>query len=546
LAGNGTLNKEWLTFSWGVGGMSLLPKNVFLDCRRSAQSAAGRIRPIVAFFCFSLMVLASARPVRANCENIPPGKSFWVRLLDPVASYSSKPGTFIRAVLIQSPDCDGAPVFPAGLEVDGQVVAARKVGLGLLHETASLEIIFDRIITADGSVLPIASQVVEVDNARETVRKGKIRGILATYTPQGRITDGLGHLPSLNPYSAPSLIVYRLFTVLPEPEIYLPPGTDLRLQLNVPLYVGDQPELPQVSFEMDEVERGDVEMLLQKNTPRTYTGKGKEADLVNVLFLGSREQMDTAFRTAGWMNGDRLSTRSVLREFRAFLTLSNYPTAPITTQYLQGQRQDVTWQKSFNSYSRRDHVRLWEEPGTVLGQDAWLGTSSRETSAALSITQHKFIHHLDRNLDDGANMLVRDLTLAGCVKSVQLLPRPELRETFVNATGDEMRTAGALTVVQLAECTNTRTENARANPLIPVRPHSWLVRYLRTQVLLYKGDVVRGNLIYSGYYVGRIGIHALRFRHQHGQEEDADGLPFSPVSPDTLFPQITFGGGSGF
>jgi hypothetical protein len=72
-----------------------------------------------------------------------------------------------------------------------------------------------------------------------------------------------------------------------------------------------------------------------------------------------------------------------------------------------------------------------------------------------------------------------------------------------------------------------------------------LVRYLRTQVLLYKGDVVRGNLIYSGYYVGRIGIHALRFRHQHGQEEDADGLPFSPVSPDTLFPQITFAGGSG-
>src|SRR5580704_2737547 len=260
--------------------MSLLPKNVFLDCRRSAQSAAGRIRPIVAFFCFSLMVLASARPVRANCENIPPGKSFWVRLLDPVASYSSKPGTFIRAVLIQSPDCDGAPAFPAGLEVDGQVVAARKVGLGLLHETASLEIIFDRIVTADGSTLPIASQVVEVDNARETVRKGKIRGILATNTPQGRITSGMIHLPTFDPYGDVGLIVYRLFTVLPEPEIYLPVGTDLRLQLNVPLYVGDQPELPRVSFQMDEYERGEVEMLLNNMPSRTTTSKGKDADVV--------------------------------------------------------------------------------------------------------------------------------------------------------------------------------------------------------------------------------------------------------------------------
>jgi LssY C-terminus len=525
--------------------MSILSEDVLLNRTRAVRLTACRIQAIAAAFLLVLLALASAQSAHANCENIPAGKSFWVRLLDPVASYSSKPGTFIRATLIQSPDCDGAPVFPAGLEVDGQVVAARKVGLGIVRETASLEIIFDRIVTADGSILPIASQVVEVDNARETVRKGKIRGILATYTPQGRITDGLGHLPSFNPYSAPSLIVYRLFTVLPEPEIYLPPGTDLRLQLNIPLYVGDQPELPQVSFQMDEIERGDVEMLLQKNTARTYTGKGKEADLVNVLFLGSHDQMDTAFRAAGWMNGDRISTHSVLREFQAFLTLSNYPSAPITTQYLQGQRQDVTWEKSFNSYSRRDHVRLWEESGTVLGQDAWLGTSSRETSAALSITQHKFIHHLDRNLDDGVNMLVRDLTLAGCVKSVQLLPRPELHETFVNATGDEMRTAGALTVVQLADCVNSHTQYMRANPLIPVRPRSRLVRYLRTQVLLYKGDVVRGNLIYSGYYVGRIGIHALRYRHQHGQEEDADGLPFSPVSPDTLFPQITLAGGSG-
>ena len=524
--------------------MSILAKKVFLKCCYLARPAQCGNRSIAAFFFFSLMALACARPVRANCENIPAGKSFWVRLLDPVASYSSKPGTSVRAILIQSPDCDGAPVFPAGLEVDGEVVAARKVGLGIVHETASLELVFDRIVTADGTVLPIASRVMEVDNARETVRKGKIRGILATYTPQGRITDGLGHLPSLNPYSAPSLIVYRLFTVLPEPEIYLPPGTDLRLQLNVSLYVGDQPELPQVSFQMDELERGDVEMLLQKNTARTFTRKGKEADLVNVLFLGSREQMEAAFQSSGWMNGDRISTRSVLREFRAFLTLSNYPTAPITTQYLQGQRQEVTWQKSFNSYSRRDHLRLWEEPGTVLGQNAWLGAYSRETSAALSVTQHKFIHHLDRNLDDGVNMLVRDLTLAGCVKSVQLLPRPDLRNTFVNATGDEMRTDGVLTVVQLADCSNSPATLARANPLIPVHPHSRLVRYLRTQVLAYRGDVVRGNLIFSGYYVGRVCIQAFRSRHRHGQEEDADGLPLSPISPDTLFPQFAFNGTS--
>src|SRR5260370_13261376 len=179
--------------------MSILSKNGLVECRSLAVSTVGQMRFVAAFLLVSAMTLASARPVQGNCENIPPGKSFWVRLLDPVASYSSKPGTFIRAVLIQSPDCDGAPVFPAGLEVDGQVVAARKVGLGFVHEAASLEIIFDRIVTADGSVLPIASQVMEVGHPPETLPTRKIRAILATYTPQGRITDGLGHLLSINP-----------------------------------------------------------------------------------------------------------------------------------------------------------------------------------------------------------------------------------------------------------------------------------------------------------------------------------------------------------
>jgi hypothetical protein len=34
-----------------------------------------------------------------------------------------------------------------------------------------------------------------------------------------------------------------------------------------------------------------------------------------------------------------------------------------------------------------------------------LSAYTRETGAALSLKYHKFIHHIDRNLDDGINML---------------------------------------------------------------------------------------------------------------------------------------------
>jgi len=124
----------------------------------------------------------------ADCEFIPAGKSFWIRLLDPVASYSSKPGTSVRAVLIQSPECGSRPVFPAGLEIDGDVAAVRKVGMGFVHDTAAIELRFHHLVTSRGDILPISAEVVEVDNAREIARKGVIRGIRSTNTPQGRIT----------------------------------------------------------------------------------------------------------------------------------------------------------------------------------------------------------------------------------------------------------------------------------------------------------------------------------------------------------------------
>ena len=497
-------------------------------------------RRTVAFAAVIGALLLSASPAGANCEYVPAGKSFWVRLVDPVASYSSKPGSTVRAMLIQSPECGSNPVFPAGLEVDGEIVAVRKVGLGFVHDSAKLEIQFNRIVTASGSVLPIASQVVEIDNARESVRHGVIQGIRATNTPQGRITSGLIHLPTLNPYSDLGLIVYRALTVLPEPEIYLPPGADVRVQLNVPLYVGDQPEIPRPSFELDEYERGDIEMLLQGTPDRTATPSGKDADVVNVLFVGSQEQLTSAFTAAGWYQADPNSSHAFFKEFSAFLTLSNYSTMPVSKQYLNGQPQEFTWQKSLNSYNKRAHLRIWSQPRAVLGQQAWLSAYTRETGAGLSPRYRKFIHRIDRNLDDGVNMLVRDLALSGCVESVRLLPRPAVPHLMVNATGDEMRTDGDLTVVHLQNCNRPPHSNTRDNPQIPIRPRSRVVRYFRNEVLLYKSDVVRGNILYSAFDLCRMSIRSLRRRHggQTVDDVDDESLPMSPVSPETLFPDF--------
>ncbi len=461
---------------------------------------------------FCLLALHS-RPALA-CDQIPAGTSFWIRLLDPIASYSSKPGTAIRASLIQSPDCDGGPVFPTGLEIQGKLISVRRVGLGFKRDTATIEVRFDRIVNSNGDMIPIGAQVVEIDNARESVRNGVIHGIRATDTPQGRITSRLIHLPTFNPYSDWGLIAYRsIFTRLPEPEIYLPPGTDLRLQLNAALDIANEPELSQPTFQMDDYERGDVESVVADSSDRTTTRHGKNADIVNVLLVGSPEQVHQAFTAAGWQPSDPNSTHAFMRQFGAFLTLSNYPTAPISKQLLNGQPQDLTWQKSFDSYEKREHLRLWRQPVAVDGQQAWLGAYTRETGASLSIKYHKFMHHIDPDVDEGVLMMVRDLSLAGCVQSVGRFPRSQMPRHMVNATGDEMDTLGVLDVLQLQSCEPPAVAYTLRNPLIPIRPRRWISRYLRTEVLLYKSDVVRGNLVYGAFDLIRMGVVYWR-RHR--------------------------------
>ncbi len=460
------------------------------------------------------MLVMQPRPAMA-CDQFPAGTSFWIRLLDPIASYSSKPGTTIRASLIQSPECGSSLIFPVGLEMDGKIVSVRRVGLGIKHDTASVALQFDHIVNYNGDRIPIAAQVVEIDNARESMRNGVIHGIRATDTPQGRITSRLIHLPTFNPYSDWGLIAYRsIFTRLPEPEIYLPPGTDLRLQLNAALIVASEPELPQSTFQMDEYERGDVETVVANSAERTTTRCGKDADIVNLLFVGSPQQVHQAFTAAGWQPSDPNSTHAFMRQFGAFLTLSNYPTMPISKQLLNGQPQDLTWQKSFDSYEKREHLRLWSQPVTVDGQQAWLGAYTRETGAALSIKYHKFIHHIDPDVDEGVQMMVRDLSLAGCVQSVGRFPRSQMPRHVINSTGDELDTDGVLDVVQLQGCERSTVEYTMRNPLIPIHPSRKITRYIRTEVLLYKSDVIRGNVVYGAFDLIRMGVVYLRHRHE--------------------------------
>jgi len=487
-----------------------------------------------------ILIALCMSPRRAvGCDELPAGTSFWVRLSAPVSSFTAKPGTPVKGILLESPECDNAPVFSTKVPVEGEVRSVHRVGLGLRHETAVLEIVFSRLVLPDQSPLAIHARVKLIDNARETVRNGVIRGIRATDTPQGMISSRLKYLPSFHLYPDPFLMGYKaLFPIFPEPEINLAAGADVQLELveaaNVPR------ELPAVSLIPKMEESTDLAEKLADLPERTFTKKGQPADVINIVFAGSREDLENAFKVAGWQQSKNASGRTVLHQFYSYLSESSYATAPMSTQLIEGRKPDLSLEKVFQSYEKRNHLRIWALDNTWQGMPLWASAAVRETGATLSIRHKGFIHHVSEDLSEEQETIVRDLAAGDCVDSVGMLPRPGMDRVVRNATGEYFRTNGAAEVIRLKPCA-AESSGAELRSPKRVKMGSWGYRYLRKEILTVRSDLLRANCIYAVFDVSRATVGAMRQSHSRraigaefraNEQAELGSMPPSPQEGD--------------
>lgn len=461
----------------------------------------------------AFLSLACAGGVAFGCDQLPADQPLWVRLSSPVSTFTAKVGDPVHAVLTQDVSCSGEVGLPMGTAIEGEVRRKRKVGWGIHHETAALELQFDRAVVEGGATIEIAARVEEVENAREAVKNGVIQGVLSSDTFQGRINSRLIHLPTWNPYSDLGLIIYKAtFPIFPEPEIYYPAGTDLRLKTTAPVTWLPQPVAFTPTHASAEVmsDSWQADGFVDRILPRPTTKKAVDADVVNLVFLGSAEQVQAAFREAGWQNSDPVSRASVMKNLYALLNNSAYSQQPMTTFLLNGKPQDMSWQKGLNSYGKRDHLRIWQWSPEGTTDSVWLSSCTRDTSAVLSVKYKNFVHHIAPDIDDERAKVIRDLNFAGCVESVRHVSHRGSVTLTQNATGDLIRTDGSIAVVRLKDCEPMNpglNSNAGTNHF---RPGNHVFRYVRKQILTFRNDIWRANIIYGMYDVGRMAFNALR------------------------------------
>ena len=112
-----------------------------------------------------------------------------------------------------------------------------------------------------------------------------------------------------------------------------------------------------------------IKILQRKRVPRfTVTGDGLPGDPVNLVLIGTLQQIHAAFAISGWSEADRLGVASSWRMIRAFLFNSPYPTAPFSTLYLYGSGQDVGFQKAIDNSPRKRLRRIYIKPGILFAK----------------------------------------------------------------------------------------------------------------------------------------------------------------------------------
>jgi hypothetical protein len=161
---------------------------------------------------------------------------------------------------------------------------------------------------------------------------------------------------------------------------------------------------------------------------------------VNVVLIGTLQQLRGAFEALGWSEADRLSVASSWGMIRAFVLNTPYPTAPFSTLYLFGRGQDIGFQKAIdNGPRKRHHIRFWalsqtraqatwgiadfwrntERPPdneSVL----WVGAGTRDTGLSLTRLSFQITHATDSDTNAEREYIVDELRKNRFIEAVNV------------------------------------------------------------------------------------------------------------------------------
>jgi len=201
--------------------------------------------------------------------------------------------------------------------------------------------------------------------------------------------------------------------------------------------------------------------LLRKIPRRVSDPQGKPGDMVNILLVGTQEQVLQVFTRAGWVRVDRSVQDAVMNAVIDSLEKKDYLTMPMSTLYLFDHPQDYGFAHAepVRVAMSRNHLRVWKSPYVLDGRPLWCVAATHDIGFERDERNNSVTHKIDQAIDGEREYVNDTLSRTGLViERTHVTPADPLTDANT-ATGGSFHSDGHILVLVLNDANATGKSN---------------------------------------------------------------------------------------
>jgi hypothetical protein len=181
------------------------------------------------------------------------------------------------------------------------------------------------------------------------------------------------------------------------------------------------------------------------------SGEGDPGDMVNFAIVGTKEQVEAAFKAAGWTAVDKSVQEAILNGLLKTLSHEAYTEMPMSTLYLFGRPQDMSFARAdpLLVAAERHHLRVWQTDKTVAGGLLWVGSATHDIGFEKDQRTGGVTHKIDPQIDKERDYLLQSFDAAGVFSSAAYVTPTDPLLDARTATGGSFQSDGRILTMEL-------------------------------------------------------------------------------------------------
>jgi hypothetical protein len=197
--------------------------------------------------------------------------------------------------------------------------------------------------------------------------------------------------------------------------------------------------------------------LLSKIPRRVSDANGRPGDMVNVLIVGTQDQMVKVFTTAQWVQVDKTVQNAVLNAVMESIEKKDYLTMPMSTLFLFDRSQDYGFAHAepVKVAMSRNHLRVWKSPYQIDGRPLWCVAATHDIGLERDQRNNGVTHKIDPAIDGEREYVNGTLSGTGLVLQRDHVTPADALKTAKTATGGEFHSDGRILVLMLKNSTSS-------------------------------------------------------------------------------------------